>query len=385
MFKAKKISLVFLLPILLVYGQGNCNNEVVKSKYNFSKIEKIINNAIKDSAFPGAVVLVEKNGKIIFEKAFGHFTYDKNSRQMTLNTLFDLASLTKVISTTTCAMICFDRGLFKLDDKVLKYIPQFAQNGKGNITIRNLLLHNSGLPAFKQYYKMFDNGEDVLNDIYSTKLDYPTGTKTVYSDLGIITLGKIIEKVTGMKLDKFALKEIFNPLGMKNTMYNPPDSLKNRCAPTEHDDYWRHRQIQGEVHDETASMLGGVAGQAGLFSTAEDIAKVLQMLLQDGKFDGRQIIKSGTVKLFTKRQSQNSSRALGWDTKSKTGSSAGDLFSGDSYGHTGFTGTSVWTDPERKLFVVFLTNRVYPTRKNHKLFKVRPALHNSVIKTLENK
>lgn len=384
MNKAKKYLLLILLaPLIIINGQQK--NENKKSKYDFSNIQGIVNNAIKDSAFPGAVVLVEKDGKIIFEKAFGHFTYDKNSSADKITTLFDLASLTKVIATTTCTMICFDRGLFKLDDKVSKYIPQFAQNGKKEITIRNLLLHNSGLPAFKRYYEMYNNAADVLNDIYTTKLEYPTGTKTVYSDLGIITLGKIIEKVTDMKLDKFAQKEIFNPLGMKNTIYNPPDSLKNRCAPTEYDNYWRHRQIQGEVHDETASMLGGVAGHAGLFSTAGDIAKVLQMLLQNGEFNGRQIIRPGTIKLFTKRQSENSSRALGWDTKSKTGSSAGNLFSDNSYGHTGFTGTSVWTDPKRKLFVVFLTNRVYPTRKNHKLFRVRPALHNSVIETLENK
>ena len=385
MFKIKKIFLLFFLPVLLVCGKENSRNKISKSKNNFSKVERIVNNAIEDSAFPGAVVLVEKNDKIVFEKAFGHFTYDKNSSPMTLNTLFDLASLTKVISTTNCAMICIDRGLFKLDDRVAKYIPHFAANGKENITIRNLLLHNSGLPAYKRYYKMYDNSTDVLNDIYSTKLEYPTGIKTVYSDLGIITLGKIIEKVTGMTLDKFAQKEIFDPLGMKNTMYNPPDSLKKYCAPTEYDNYWRHRQIQGEVHDETASMLGGVAGHAGLFSTAGDIAKVLQMLLQKGKYNGKQIIKPATVKLFTKRQSEESTRALGWDTKSKTGSSAGDLFSDDSYGHTGFTGTSVWTDPERKLFVVFLTNRVYPTRENHKIFKVRPALHNAVIEAIEEK
>lgn len=168
-------------------------------------------------------------------------------------------------------------------------------------------------------------------------------------------------------------------------MYNPPDSLKKYCAPTEFDNYWRHRQIQGEVHDETASMLGGVAGHAGLFSTAEDIAKVLQMLLQNGRFNDRQLIKPETVMLFTRRQSDKSTRALGWDTKSETGSSAGNLFGEDSYGHTGFTGTSVWTDPERKLFVVFLTNRVYPTRQNNKLSKVRPALHDAVFKALENK
>jgi CubicO group peptidase (beta-lactamase class C family) len=378
----KKVFLsVLLIPYLIVFTQQNNH----KQKYDFNNVDAIVNNAIEDSAFPGAVVLVGKDGKVILDKAFGHFTYDKNSPSVKLSTLFDLASLTKVISTTTFIMICYDRGLFKLDDRVSKYIPQFAQNGKGDITIRNLLLHNSGLPAYKKYYEIYNNAADVLNDIYASKLEYPTGTKTVYSDLGIITLGKIIEKVTGMTLDKFAQKEIFNPLGMKNTMYNPPDSLKKFCAPTEYDNYWRHRQIQGEVHDETASLLGGVAGHAGLFSTAGDIANVLQMLLQDGKFNGKQIIKPSTVKLFTRRQSEESTRALGWDTKSASGSSAGNLFNADSYGHTGFTGTSVWTDPERKLFVIFLTNRVYPTRENYKIHKVRPALHDAVITALENK
>jgi CubicO group peptidase (beta-lactamase class C family) len=378
----KKVFLsVLLIPYLIVFTQQNDH----KQKYDFNEVDAIVNNAIEDSAFPGAVVLVEKDGKVILDEAFGHFTYDKNSPSVKLSTIFDLASLTKVISTTTCTMICYDRGLFKLDDRVSKYIPQFAQNGKGDITIRNLLLHNSGLPAYKKYYEMYNNAADVLNDIYASKLEYLTGTKTVYSDLGIITLGKIIERVTGMTLDKFAQKEIFDPLGMKNTMYNPPDSLKKFCAPTEYDNYWRHRQIQGEVHDETASLLGGVAGHAGLFSTAGDIAKVLQMLLQDGRFNGKQIIKPSTVKLFTKRQNEESTRALGWDTKSASGSSAGNLFSADSYGHTGFTGTSVWTDPERKLFVIFLTNRVYPTRENHKIYKVRPALHDAIITALENK
>lgn len=379
MKQINKIIFFLLFGFISAFAQQKLNNNFL---YDFSNVEKLINSAISDSAFPGAVVLVLKDGKIIFEKAFGYFTYDKNL-PTTLNTLFDLASLSKVISTTTCAMICIDRKLFKLDDKVSKYIPQFAANGKENITIRNLLLHNGGLPAFKPYYKMFDNSKDVLNDIYNTQLSYPVGAKTVYSDLGIITLGKIIEKVTGTSLDKFAQKEIFDLLCMKNTMYNPGDSLKKYCAPTEFDDYWRHRQIQGEVHDETSSMLGGIAGHAGLFSTAADIAKILQLLLDNGKVNGRQIINPATVKLFTRRQSAESTRGLGWDTKSAKGSSAGEMFSNISFGHTGFTGTSAWVDPARNLFVIFLTNRVYPSRENHKLFKIRPALHNEVIRTIE--
>ena len=380
MKKLTKIIFIISIGLIHLFAQQKQNEN---AHYDFSNVEKIVREAITESAFPGAVALVQKDKKIIFEQAFGHFTYDKSSPEVKLNTLFDLASLTKVISTAACAMICVDRKLFKLDDKVSKYIPQFSAKRKGNITIRNLLLHNSGLPAFKPYYKMYNNAEDVFNDIYTSELNYSTGTKTVYSDLGIITLGKIIEKVTGTTLDKFAQKEIFDPLCMKNTMYNPDDTLKKYCAPSEFDDYWRHKQIQGEVHDETSSMLGGVTGHAGLFSTAEDIAKVLQLLLDEGRYNGRQIINSSTIASFTKRQSDESTRGLGWDTKSAKGSSAGEMFSNISFGHTGFTGTSVWIDPTRNLFVIFLTNRVYPSRENHKLFKIRPALHNEVIRTIE--
>jgi CubicO group peptidase (beta-lactamase class C family) len=244
-------------------------------------------------------------------------------------------------------------------------------------------LHNSGLPAFKKFYEFCSSADDVLKDIYSSKLEYPTGEKMVYSDLGIITLAKIIEKVTGKRFDKFCKDEIFAPLKMKSTLFNPPDSLKKFCAPTEVDNYWRNRLLQGEVHDEASAMLNGVAGHAGLFSIASDIAKLMSVLVNNGMNDGKSFINPETVKLFTKRFSEQSSRALGWDTKSETGSSAGDFFSPNSFGHTGYTGTSVWVDPERKLFVVLLTNRVYPTRENLKISKVRPELHNAVIKSIE--
>ena len=207
--------------------------------------------------------------------------------------------------------------------------------------------------------------------------------KTVYSDLGIITLGKIIEKVTGKSLDIFCKDEIFNPLNMNSTFFNPNDSLKKLCAPTEIDNYWRMKTLQGEVHDETSAMLNGVAGHAGLFSTADDIAKLMSVLLNKGKLNQKQFIKQSTIEFFTKRYSSESSRALGWDTKSESGSSSGEYFSINSFGHTGYTGTSIWADPERNLFVVFLTNRVYPTRENTKIQKVRPQLHNAVIKSIE--
>ncbi len=351
------------------------------SQVKFSNVDKLINNAITDSVFPGAALLISKDGKIIYKNAYGNYKYDKLSPKVKLNTIYDLASLTKIVSTTTAAMICIDNGLFKLNDKVVKYIPIFANNGKENITIKNLLMHNSGLPAYKRFYKFCKNAGDIINDIYNTKLIYKTGSKTVYSDLSMIVLQKVIEKVTHISLDDFSEENIFKPLNMKRTMFNPPDSLKKEIAPTELDDYWRHRQLQGEVHDETASQLNGVSGNAGLFSTMEDLSHYLKMILQKGKYKGKKIIKSSTVKHFTAKQ-PNSERALGWDIKSPKKSSAGNLFSLKSFGHTGYTGTSFWVDPEKNLFVVFLTNRVYPSRKNRKIIKFRPILHNEIIKAL---
>jgi len=351
---------------------------------NFSAVDDIVQNAIQDSTFPGAVLLIAQNGKVLHKKAFGHLIYDPTSEPVQTNTIYDLASVTKVIATTTATMLCFDKGLFKLDDKVAKYLPKFAVQGKRNVTIRNLLLHNSGLPPFKRFYLTCKNSNEVLADIFNTKLNYEPGAKTVYSDLGIITLGKIIEKITKKTLDKFCSEEIFQPLGMTETFFNPAKEFISRCAPTENDTYWRHRQLIGEVHDEASSMLGGVAGHAGLFSTADDLSKLLQMLLQKGMYQGKQFILPSTVELFIKKQSEQSSRGLGWDTKDGEGfSSAGDLLSNLSYGHTGYTGTSVWTDPTRKLFVILLTNRVYPTRENIKLIKLRPVIHDAIIRVLE--
>ncbi|MBK7630972.1 MAG: serine hydrolase [Ignavibacteriales bacterium] len=371
----QNIILIILMAISSYFPQ--------KNSIQFKGVDSVINKAIDDKAFPGAVVLVYKDGKIIYEKPFGNFTYEKTSPMVTTNTIYDLASLSKVVATATAAMLCCDRNLFSLDDKVVKYIPEFGVNGKENITIRNLLIHNSGLTAWKKFYERNLTPNEVLKEIYSSELEYKTGEKTVYSDLGITTLGKIIEKVTEKTLDVFCKDEIFIPLSMNSTFYNPIDSVKKFCAPTEIDNYWRMKTLQGEVHDETSAMLNGVAGHAGLFSTANDIAKLMDVLMNKGKLGNKQFIQQSTVEYFTKKYSNESSRAIGWDTKSETGSSSGDYFSSNSFGHTGFTGTSIWADPERNLFVVFLTNRVYPTRENGKLGKVRPELHNTIIKCLE--
>ena len=367
-------------PLLLTFfllGFVSCKSQ--NKHPDFSRIDSLINSSIEDKAFPGAVVLIFKNDKIIYEKGFGHLTYNDTSAIVTKNTIYDLASLTKVIATTTATMLCYDKKLFSLDDPVSKYIPKFGNNGKEDITIKNLLLHNSGLPAFIRFYKTNTDAKEVLDKIYSCKLSHKTGTETVYSDLGMIVMGKIIEKAAGKSLNDFCKENIFIPLGMTSTYFNPPDSLKYKIAPTEVDDYWRHRLIWGEVHDETASLLNGVAGHAGLFSTAEDISKLINVLLNKGIFERKQFIEPETIKLFTIKYSDLSTRALGWDTKSEENSTAGDLFSMSSFGHTGFTGTSVWVDPSRNLYVIFLTNRVYPTRENHKISEIRPELHNLII------
>lgn len=348
----------------------------------FKGADSLIEKGIKDSIAPGMTALVLKDGDIVYKRTAGRFTYDPDSSPVTDSSIYDLASVSKVIGTTTAVMICIDRKLFSLDDKVVKYLPQFGANGKKKITIRNLIVHTSGLPAFKKYYEFVKNGDELLKDIYNSELIYQPGTKTVYSDLGMITMQKIIEKVTGKRLDKFLHAEVFSKLGMKSTMYAPPASLKHRMVPTEVDNYWRNRLLIGEVHDEAASMLGGIAGHAGLFSTAGDLAVYLQMLLQGGEYKGVRYIKKETVARFIKRQSEMSTRALGWDTRDEDYPSAGKLFSMSSYGHTGYTGTSVWTDPEKNVIVILLTNRVHPTRENGKLLIFRPKFHTEIMKAL---
>ncbi len=351
----------------------------VDSNYNFIKVDSLMNFALEDSVFPGAVLLVGHRGKVIYHKPFGKFSYDEDANDMTPEAMFDIASLTKVFGTTSAAMILFDQGKLDLDEKVVSYIPEFGNNLKDKITIRNLLLHNSGLPAFKPYYKLNYDSSQVIKDIMNTELKFEPGTKYLYSDLGIITLQKVIEKISGETLDKFLTENVFAPLGMNNTMFNPPHKVWYYCVPTEKDEYWRMITVKGKVHDETASILGGTAGHAGLFSTAEDLAKLTYIILNHGKNGDSILFRENTVTDWTSKQTNQSTRGLGWDTKSEKNSSAGNKFSLNSFGHTGFTGTSVWVDNDRELFVILLSNRVHPTRQNRNIYKFRPLIHDAVI------
>jgi CubicO group peptidase (beta-lactamase class C family) len=278
-----------------------------------------------------------------------------------------------------------DEKKLSLNDPIVRYIPAFGQKGKEHITVYNLMVHNSGLPGWRKLYEICDNPQCVLDSIYATELIYRTGDSMIYSDLGLITMGKVIEKITGMPLDQYVRETFFVPLGMTSTMYNPPSSLIPRIAPTEVDNLWKKTglPVWGRVHDENAATLGGVSGHAGLFSTTSDLAILLQMLLDKGSYDGKRYLKEETVQEFTRRQSEKSTRGIGWDTKNFNGSWAGKLLSDRTFLHTGFTGTSVVVDPERRLIVVFLTNRVYPTRDNGKIGGVRPRVHDAIVKALE--
>jgi CubicO group peptidase (beta-lactamase class C family) len=349
------------------------------------KVNEIITAAIRDSAFPGAVLLVAKDGIVVHEKAYGNFTYDPSSEKMTEESIFDLASVTKVIATTSAMMKLVEEKRLKLDDPIVKYFPAFGKNGKEKITLYNLLVHNSGLQAWRKYYEICGEPKCVLDSIFAAPLMYATGDSMVYSDLGLITTGKVIEKVTGTTLANYVDSVFFKPLGMNSTMYNPPKELWYKVVPTEIDSLWKKTfvAVRGRVHDENAATLGGISGHAGLFSTASDLSKILQMELNYGVYGGKRYLDSTTIAKFIKQQSDKSSRGIGWDTRSTGRSFSGQYTSPETFLHTGFTGTSVVADPIKKVIVVFLTNRVYPTRNTSKIARVRPAVHDAIFNAIQ--
>ncbi len=376
-FKIKNYVIIFSLLIISLLANSCCCK--ISKQNKFDKVDNLIISAIQDSVAPAIALLFGQGDKILYSKAFGNYTYDKSSQKVSTKSMFDLASVSKVVGTTSAAMLLIQNGQLHLDDLVIKYLPEFNNNGKDKITIRNILLHNSGLAAFKKYYDEFSTAEEVINDIMNLELNSEPGEKYVYSDLGMITLQKVIEKITQKPLDKFLTENLFIPLEMNQTLYNPSKKLKDKCVPTEDDNFWRMRLLQGEVHDERAFMLNGVAGHAGLFSTVEDLSHFALMMNNNGMYRGKQIISPKIIDEWTTKQSEQSDRGLGWDTKSLEGySSAGTKFSKKSFGHTGYTGTSIWVDKETKLFVILLTNRVHPTRANRKISKFRPVIHDAI-------
>jgi uncharacterized protein YbbC (DUF1343 family) len=330
------------------------------------QIDDAVREAIAKNQTPGAVVLVLRKGKIAFRRAYGLKSKQPVETPMTIDTVFDLASLTKPIATATSVMILIERGKLKLGDKVATHIPEFAQNGKEDITVEQLLLHTSGLIADNSLKDYDDGPAKACERIHALKPTVPPGSKFIYSDVGFMVLGELVERLSGQPLDVFARQHIFEPLNMKETTFKPPEGLSQRAAPTEKRGDAGDRWLQGQVHDPRASRLGGVAGHAGLFSTADDLAVFAQMLLNQGESEGKRVLTPATVELMTEpRAVPNGLRALGWDVQTSYSSNRGELFPVGSFGHTGFTGTSIWIDPSSQTAVIFLSNRVHPDGKGN--------------------
>jgi len=321
-----------------------------------SVLDSIINSAISQGQIPGAVLIVGHDGRVVYRKAYGNRAIEPRREAMTLNTVFDCASLTKVVATTTAVMQLWERGKFRMSDPVAKYLPEFAQNGKQDITIRQLLVHYSGLAPDLDMAKPFSGKEAGYRMAFEETPERAPGSRFVYSDINFVVLGALVEKLSGESLDDYSQKHIFGPLGMKETRFTPPKSWVARTAPTEEDE--NHHMLRAVVHDPTARRMGGVAGHAGLFSTADDLAKFAQALL-DG---GHGVLNSATiVKMTTPQQPATGTavRGFGWDIDSPFSTNRGELLPVGSFGHTGFTGVSLWIDPVTKTYIVLMTNAVH--------------------------
>jgi CubicO group peptidase (beta-lactamase class C family) len=383
---------------------GGIKPEIAKVEPGkFSAIDSIANDAIDKKAFPGCVVIAVHDGNIVYHKAFGHYKYEP-SPAMTPESVFDLASVTKVSATTVSVMKLYEEGKLDLHKHLGDYLPWVRGSDKAHLKIEDILLHQAGLVPFIPFYReTIDSATGVPNPaIYSDKpksgftvrvaenlylrndwsdtifnriLKSPLGpsNKYVYSDNDFIFLGKVVEAISGLTLDQYAQKNFYNKMGMTTTGFKPRNRFDvDRMVPTETEKHFRRQTMQGDVHDEGASLFGGVAGHAGLFSDAYDLAMLYQMLLNGGTFNGQRYLKPETVKFFTAYHSEVSRRGLGFDKPEKDNAKRKEPYpaisvSPETFGHTGFTGTCVWVDPKYDLVYIFLSNRVYPTRDNNKL------------------
>jgi len=344
----------------------------------------ILEEAIAERAFPAASIAVTHKSRVAALKTLGRFTYEPTTHPLTPATLFDLASLTKVVATTSMAMLLYEHGLLDLDAPVAAIVPEFILDAekdprRNEVSLRMLLAHSSGLPAYEKLFLKVSTRDELLRAALSMPLAAGPGTRVDYSDIGFIILGIALERLAGESLDRFCQSEIFGPLGMSNTTFNPPIENRKQIPPTADDRTFRRRIIQGEVQDENASVLGGVAPHAGLFSSARDLAQFAHAMLNPG----RPVFRTETIAVFTRRQSapEGTTRGLGWDTPSAS-SQSGKYFSANSYGHLGYTGTSLWIDPERHISITLLTNRTWPDCSNHAIKQIRPRFHDAVIEAL---
>ena len=325
------------------------------------RIDQLVADEIQKENLPGCVVMIGRQGAIAFAKSYGHRQLEPTEEKMTLDTVFDMASLTKPVATATSIMILVERGKVRLRDPVATYIPEFAQQGKDAITVEHLLTHQGGLIPDNPLADYQQGVEEAWKRIWALKPKVEIGTKFIYTDVGFLVLGEIVRRTTGQDVAEFAAKNIYQPAGMKETGFLPRPELHERAAPTEQrDGQW----LRGEVHDPRSALLGGVAGHAGLFSTASDLAIYANMMLANGKVGDVRILSPATIaEMCRPRDIAGNLRALGWDSRSKYSSNRGEIFSRRAFGHGGFTGTAMWIDPELDLFVIFLSNRLHPDGK----------------------
>jgi serine-type D-Ala-D-Ala carboxypeptidase len=347
----------------------------------------VLQQGIKQRAFPGASVAITHQGKLIALKGFGCFTYSKFSPRVRPHTIYDLASLTKVVATTAICMILYERGKFHLDQTVVDVLPEFAGSDtrRSRVTFRMLLAHSSGLPAYAKLFETSQNREELLAQALTIPLTADPGSRAEYSDIGFIALGVALERIACETLDRFFDRAILGPILDPAEPFVMGFNFARKpwaafIPPTEDDRAYRRRAIRCHVHDENAWMMGGVAGHAGCFGEAGAVATFAQCMLRGGA----PLFRAHTVELFTRRETSPSgtSRALGWDTPSSP-SQSGSYFSPQSYGHLGYTGTSLWNDPERQVSVTLLTNRTWPDRKSQAIKRIRPAFHDAVMQAVE--
>lgn len=365
-----------------------------EDRYTWEVVARHLIQGVEEGWFPGAVLLVGSEGHIAFEEAAGNAALTPAARTMTLNTVFDLASLTKPIATTTALMLLIEAGELALDRPVSAYLSSSGQHAdETSPTLRHLLTHCGGLPAWRPYYRQIDTSlpqedrkKQVHEAVHREPRTAPPGTAPLYSDAGFILLGEIVETVTGTPLDEFCAQAIFRPLGLTGMGFinlGRPRPGGVQFASTEACS-WRQRVLDGEVHDENAWIMGGVAGHAGLFAAAHEVWRFAQGIL-DGLHGKPWLVSTGTLRAFTQRQSMpiGSSWALGWDTPTPEQSSSGRYFSPTAIGHLGFTGTSLWIDPVKNVSVVLLTNRVHPSRQREGIKIFRPTIHDAVMQALK--
>jgi len=384
MFAKIMFAKIVTISIAFLFSGSSLAEDQATQSANLAALDGVVQSAIQNHEVPGAVLLVGHEGHVIYRKAFGGFTYEQHSPLAEIDNVFDVASVSKVVATTAMAVVLYERGLLDLEMPIVSVLPEFSGSDlrRAEVTVRMLLAHSSGLPAYEKLFLRVSTKDELLRECFSIPLRSAPGTRAEYSDIGFILLGIALERIAGEPLDVFCRREVFGPLGMSQTTFNPPAAWKSRIPPTADDRTFRKRIIQGEVQDENASVMGGVAGHAGVFSTASDLAIFAHTLLRGGA----PIVQRQTLEVFTRRETSpaGTSRALGWDTPSAP-SQSGKYFSASSYGHLGYTGTSLWIDPERQLSVILLTNRTWPDCSNQAIKEIRPRFHDAVVEALEAK